>query len=229
MHYQRFAPTACKVMDAWHSFLPSLPCEPGWWTWWFTPPVRPLGLFSAPPDLRAPGFLQRASAKPPNSVCCKHRRSSRWVRTVLCQDIPISQITIHFHKCSLRVYKWLCICGGSWSCLTIFMSLSPQRARALAASGPVFTAFTPQSILRSSLRPTPVATPSASPGRSITPPIRSKESRITFIEEESPEPEKCIRWTNGVRPNTGLEAAHKANKNSLVCAYCQCISFFLSC
>lgn len=74
-----------------------------------------------------------------------------------------------------------------------------QRARALAASGPVFTAFTPQSILRSSLRPTPVATPSASPGRSITPPLRSKESRITFIEEESSELEKSIRWTNGVR------------------------------
>uniref|UniRef100_A0A3Q2CN32 AT hook containing transcription factor 1 n=1 Tax=Cyprinodon variegatus TaxID=28743 RepID=A0A3Q2CN32_CYPVA len=74
-----------------------------------------------------------------------------------------------------------------------------KRARALAASGPVFSAFTPQSILRSSLRPTPVATPSASPGRSITPPLRSKESRITFIEEaETPETEKEIRWTNGV-------------------------------
>uniref|UniRef100_A0A3Q1J3E8 Uncharacterized protein n=1 Tax=Anabas testudineus TaxID=64144 RepID=A0A3Q1J3E8_ANATE len=73
-----------------------------------------------------------------------------------------------------------------------------KRARALAASGPVFSAFTPQSILRSSLRPTPVATPSASPGRSITPPLRTKESRITFIKEaESPEPEKSIRWTNG--------------------------------
>lgn len=86
------------------------------------------------------------------------------------------------------------------------MFLFSQRARALAASGPVFSAFTPQSILRSSLRPTPVATPSASPGRSITPPLRSKESRITFIEEEeSPEPEKGIRWTNGVRSNTKRE------------------------
>ncbi|XP_055010289.1 protein ELYS [Boleophthalmus pectinirostris] len=72
-----------------------------------------------------------------------------------------------------------------------------KRARALAASGPVFAGFTPQSILRSSLRPTPVATPSASPGRSITPPPR-KENRITFIEEaDSPEIEKNIRWTNG--------------------------------
>uniref|UniRef100_A0A3Q3N1S9 AT hook containing transcription factor 1 n=1 Tax=Mastacembelus armatus TaxID=205130 RepID=A0A3Q3N1S9_9TELE len=80
-----------------------------------------------------------------------------------------------------------------------------KRARALAASGPVFSAFTPQSILRSSLRPTPVATPSASPGRSITPPLRSKESRITFIkEEESPETEKSIRWTNGMAADSEI-------------------------
>ncbi|XP_034535275.1 protein ELYS isoform X2 [Notolabrus celidotus] len=80
-----------------------------------------------------------------------------------------------------------------------------KRARALAASGPVFSAFTPQSILRSSLRPTPVATPSASPGRSVTPPLRSKESRITFIEEpESPEPEKGIRWTNGMAADSEI-------------------------
>ncbi|XP_051502406.1 protein ELYS-like isoform X2 [Myxocyprinus asiaticus] len=74
-----------------------------------------------------------------------------------------------------------------------------KRARALA-SGPVFSAFTPQSILRSSLRPTPVATPSASPGRSITPPLRPKESRITFIEEaDSPEPPKGpVHWNTGV-------------------------------
>ncbi|KAK9542587.1 hypothetical protein VZT92_000434 [Zoarces viviparus] len=80
-----------------------------------------------------------------------------------------------------------------------------KRARALAASGPVFSAFTPQSILRSSLRPTPVATPSASPGRSITPPLRTKENRITFIEEEeSPEPEKGIRWTNGMAADSEI-------------------------
>ncbi|XP_023850568.1 protein ELYS isoform X1 [Salvelinus sp. IW2-2015] len=75
-----------------------------------------------------------------------------------------------------------------------------KRARALAMSGPLFSAFTPQSILRSSLRPTPVATPSASPGRSITPPLRPKESRITFIDETaSPESEKgTLHWSNGI-------------------------------
>lgn len=90
-----------------------------------------------------------------------------------------------------------------------------QRARALAASGPEFTAFTPQSILRSSLRPTPVATPSASPGRSITPPLRNKENRITFIEEtESSELEKSIRWTNGVRTSIRCNCADGENKKT---------------
>ncbi|XP_047436252.1 protein ELYS isoform X2 [Mugil cephalus] len=87
-----------------------------------------------------------------------------------------------------------------------------KRARALAASGPVFSAFTPQSILRSSLRPTPVATPSASPGRSITPPLRNKESRITFIEEaESPEPEKGVRWTNGMAADSEISLLTKGS------------------
>ncbi|XP_058254932.1 protein ELYS isoform X1 [Hemibagrus wyckioides] len=76
-----------------------------------------------------------------------------------------------------------------------------KRARALAASGPVFSSFTPQSILRSSLRPTPIATPTASPARSATPPLRPKESRITFMEEiQSPDQPKSssLHWSNGL-------------------------------
>uniref|UniRef100_A0AAR2JUZ0 AT hook containing transcription factor 1 n=1 Tax=Pygocentrus nattereri TaxID=42514 RepID=A0AAR2JUZ0_PYGNA len=78
-----------------------------------------------------------------------------------------------------------------------------KRARALAASAPVFSSFTPQSILRSSLRPTPLGTPSASPGRSVTPPLRPKESRITFMEEAgTPElPKSSVHWRNGVKLN----------------------------
>ncbi|XP_013872655.1 protein ELYS [Austrofundulus limnaeus] len=92
-----------------------------------------------------------------------------------------------------------------------------KRARALAASGPVFSAFTPQSILRSSLRPTPVATPSASPGRSITPPIRSKESRITFIEDaEAPEAEKAVRWTNGMAADSEISQLNRGSATSKV-------------
>ncbi|NWH53464.1 ELYS protein, partial [Fregata magnificens] len=60
-----------------------------------------------------------------------------------------------------------------------------QRAKVLATSASGFPGFTPQSILRSSLRTTPLATPSASPGRSVTPPLRAKEPRISFREEES--------------------------------------------
>ncbi|KAK5612742.1 hypothetical protein CRENBAI_007729 [Crenichthys baileyi] len=88
-----------------------------------------------------------------------------------------------------------------------------KRARALAASGPVFSAFTPQSILRSSLRPTPVATPSASPGRSVTPPLRTKESRITFIEEtETVETEKGTRWFNGMAADGELSQLSRGSK-----------------
>ncbi|KAM6324531.1 protein ELYS [Aegotheles albertisi] len=58
-----------------------------------------------------------------------------------------------------------------------------KRAKVLATSASGFPGFTPQSILRSSLRTTPLATPSASPGRSVTPPLRAKEPRISFREE----------------------------------------------
>ncbi|KAJ8356634.1 hypothetical protein SKAU_G00194280 [Synaphobranchus kaupii] len=75
-----------------------------------------------------------------------------------------------------------------------------KRARALAPTGPVFPGFTPQSILRSSLRPTPVGSPSASPGRSTTPPSRPKESRITFIEESK----STCHWSNGISAENGI-------------------------
>uniref|UniRef100_A0A8C8R6W0 AT-hook containing transcription factor 1 n=1 Tax=Pelusios castaneus TaxID=367368 RepID=A0A8C8R6W0_9SAUR len=70
-----------------------------------------------------------------------------------------------------------------------------KRAKALAtsAAAPGFPGFTPQSILRSSLRTTPLATPSASPGRSITPPLRAKEPRISFMEENA-----ITKWTTGM-------------------------------
>ncbi|NWS27051.1 ELYS protein, partial [Polioptila caerulea] len=67
-----------------------------------------------------------------------------------------------------------------------------KRAKVLATSSG-FPGFTPQSILRSSLRTTPLATPSASPGRSVTPPLRAKEPRISFREESS-----HAKWAVGV-------------------------------
>ncbi|NXS77070.1 ELYS protein, partial [Pandion haliaetus] len=72
-----------------------------------------------------------------------------------------------------------------------------KRAKVLAASASGFPGFTPQSILRSSLRTTPLATPSASPGRSVTPPLRAKEPRISFREENS-----NAKWTVGVTEDT---------------------------
>lgn len=56
-----------------------------------------------------------------------------------------------------------------------------------------FAEFTPQSILRSGLRSTPLASPSQSPGRSLTPPLRLKETRISFMEEGM-----TTKWIAGV-------------------------------
>ncbi|XP_039091782.1 protein ELYS isoform X2 [Hyaena hyaena] len=54
-------------------------------------------------------------------------------------------------------------------------------AMSITSSG--FAEFTPQSILRSGLRTSPLPSPSLSPGRSLTPPLRLKETRISFMEE----------------------------------------------
>ncbi|NXG27301.1 ELYS protein, partial [Dromaius novaehollandiae] len=84
-----------------------------------------------------------------------------------------------------------------------------KRAKVLAtpASASGFPGFAPQSILRSSLRTTPLATPSASPGRSVTPPLRAKEPRISFREESS-----GAKWTAGVaednKKQSGASSEH---------------------
>ncbi|KAK1195959.1 ELYS protein, partial [Pygoscelis papua] len=65
-----------------------------------------------------------------------------------------------------------------------------KRAKVLATSASGFPGFTPRSILKSSLRTTPLATPSASPG-SVTPPLRAKKRRVSFREENA-------EWTAGV-------------------------------
>uniref|UniRef100_A0A8C0NDD5 AT-hook containing transcription factor 1 n=1 Tax=Canis lupus familiaris TaxID=9615 RepID=A0A8C0NDD5_CANLF len=61
-----------------------------------------------------------------------------------------------------------------------------KRAKTLAMSvtSSGFAEFTPQSILRSGLRTPPLPSPSLSPGRSVTPPLRLKETRISFMEED---------------------------------------------
>ncbi|KAG8511828.1 Protein ELYS [Galemys pyrenaicus] len=63
-------------------------------------------------------------------------------------------------------------------------------AMSLTSSG--FSEFTPQSILRSGLRTTPLASPSMSPGPSLTPPLRLKETRISFMDESM-----TTKWTAG--------------------------------
>uniref|UniRef100_A0A8C3GSY0 Uncharacterized protein n=1 Tax=Corvus moneduloides TaxID=1196302 RepID=A0A8C3GSY0_CORMO len=85
-----------------------------------------------------------------------------------------------------------------------------KRAKVLATSSG-FPGFTPQSILRSSLRTTPLATPSASPGRSVTPPLRAKEPRISFREESS-----NAKWTVGVKDDKALFGASSEHHHGLM-------------
>ncbi|XP_026978188.1 protein ELYS isoform X3 [Sagmatias obliquidens] len=78
-----------------------------------------------------------------------------------------------------------------------------KKAKTLAMSvtSPGFAEFTPQSILRSGLRTTPLASPSLSPGRSPTPPLRLKETRISFMEEGI-----TIKWTAGAADDSKTKA-----------------------
>ncbi|XP_037678596.1 protein ELYS isoform X2 [Choloepus didactylus] len=77
-----------------------------------------------------------------------------------------------------------------------------KKAKTLAMSvtSSGFAEFTPQSILRSGLRTTPLASPSLSPGRSLTPPFRLKETRISFMEEGV-----TTKWTAGVAEDSNTE------------------------
>ncbi|XP_053462720.1 protein ELYS isoform X2 [Nycticebus coucang] len=62
-----------------------------------------------------------------------------------------------------------------------------KKAKTLAMSVTTsgFAEFTPQSILRTGVRTTPLASPSLSPRKSVTPPLRLKETRISFMEEDT--------------------------------------------
>ncbi|XP_074017830.1 protein ELYS-like [Numenius arquata] len=60
-----------------------------------------------------------------------------------------------------------------------------KRAQGLATSASGVPGFTPQSFPRPSLGTTPLATPSASPGRSVPPPLQAKEPGVSSGEENS--------------------------------------------
>lgn len=73
------------------------------------------------------------------------------------------------------------------------------KALALSATSSGFAEFTPPSILRSGLRTTSLASPSQSPGRSLTPPFRLKETRISFMEEG-------MNWTDTATDDRNAKA-----------------------
>ncbi|XP_012586558.1 PREDICTED: protein ELYS isoform X2 [Condylura cristata] len=86
-----------------------------------------------------------------------------------------------------------------------------KKAKTLAMSvtSSGFSEFTPQSILRSGLRATPLASPPLSPGPSLTPPLRLKETRISFMEEAM-----TTKWTAEDTPSKDLEKLDVSKENS---------------
>ncbi|XP_012499795.1 PREDICTED: protein ELYS [Propithecus coquereli] len=85
--------------------------------------------------------------------------------------------------------------NNSISLYNRYVFLTPflkAKTLAMSVTSSGFAEFTPQSILRSGLRTTPLASPSLSPGRSLTPPLRLKETRISFMEEDM-----NTKWTAG--------------------------------
>ncbi|KAB1258824.1 Protein ELYS [Camelus dromedarius] len=80
-------------------------------------------------------------------------------------------------------------------------SLPKAKTLAMSVTSSGYAEFTPQSILRSGLRTTPLASPSLSPGRSLTPPSRLKETRISFMEEGM-----TIKWTAGAADDSKTKA-----------------------
>ncbi|XP_044275190.1 protein ELYS isoform X2 [Varanus komodoensis] len=81
-----------------------------------------------------------------------------------------------------------------------------KRAKALTSTSS--SGFTPQSILRSSVRTTPLVTPTASPARSITPPLRAKETKISFMEES-----EASQWTAGMTDHKTKHSAISSEYN----------------
>uniref|UniRef100_A0A8D2J3V6 AT-hook containing transcription factor 1 n=1 Tax=Varanus komodoensis TaxID=61221 RepID=A0A8D2J3V6_VARKO len=82
------------------------------------------------------------------------------------------------------------------------------RTRAKALTSTSSSGFTPQSILRSSVRTTPLVTPTASPARSITPPLRAKETKISFMEES-----EASQWTAGMTDHKTKHSAISSEYN----------------
>ncbi|XP_075300284.1 protein ELYS-like [Opisthocomus hoazin] len=77
-------------------------------------------------------------------------------------------------------------------CAFLYCGSDLARAKVLATSASAFPGFTPKSILKSRLRTACPASPCASPRQSVTPPLRAKEPKLSFVEENS-----NAKWTIG--------------------------------
>ncbi|XP_023374324.1 protein ELYS isoform X1 [Otolemur garnettii] len=114
------------------------------------------------------------------------------------QQTPPSRSPLYLESSSLPISSQLKgSCQNSARTSELHLLETPlvvKKAKTLAMSVTTsgFAEFTPQSILRSGLRTTPLASPSLSPRKSVTPPLRLKETRISFMEEDT-----NTEWTAG--------------------------------
>ncbi|XP_068088011.1 protein ELYS-like [Hyperolius riggenbachi] len=80
-----------------------------------------------------------------------------------------------------------------------------KRAKALTSNtiSSIFVADMPQSILRSSARTSPLASPSISPGRSDTPPLQARESKMSMDEITTKSTKRILTPDHGM-PGSSL-------------------------
>ncbi|KAL6087893.1 hypothetical protein STEG23_014029, partial [Scotinomys teguina] len=114
---------------------------------------------------------------PQPSQCLEfiHQSPTRSPLCLLSSSLPLSSQFKRLHQNTSRPSELLL--------LETPLVVKKAKSLALSATSSGFAEFTPPSILRSGLRTTPLASPSLSPGRSLTPPFRLKETRISFMEE----------------------------------------------
>nr|XP_020007564.1 protein ELYS isoform X1 [Castor canadensis] len=112
---------------------------------------------------------------------------------LLTSSVPLSSKCRRSHQSPSRASELLL--------LETPLVVKKAKTLAMSVTSSGFAEFTPPSILRSGLRTTPLGSPSLSPGRSLTPPLRLKETRISFMEEGM-----NTKWALGAADDSSTKA-----------------------
>ncbi|NIG58150.1 protein ELYS [Pontoporia blainvillei] len=141
-----------------------------------------------------------ASNEPKNSISVynspKIEEPSPIVYSLPDPELPEAFVGTPISKASQKISR-----ASELHLLETPLVVKKAKTLAMSVTSPGFAEFTPQSILRSGLRTTPLVSPSLSPGRSLTPPLRLKETRISFMEEGI-----TAKWTSGAADDSKTKA-----------------------